>query len=310
MNKFIKQAFTLIELLVVIAIIGILSGLIVVSMNGVTSKATIAKGQIFSNSLKNSLMLNLVSEWKFDQVNIPSTNQTPDSWSGGNTGTLNGTGGTQNLPQLQTTGCVSGNCLSFDGTDDYVDVLDSTNLNLTNEITIGAWIKRTGKLNDTDIIVSKDNVGNKRQYSLYIDPGNYIFFIIFKNTTSYKSISSSSAYSSINDWYYIVTTYKYITDGTSIMDIYINGAKNATQITNAVGPIMTTDEHLRIGDDGYTLANRTFQGLVDDVRIYNVTIPTSQIQEQYYAGLNKLLANKGITQEEYLSRINSLAIKN
>ena len=52
MNKFIKQAFTLIELLVVIAIIGILSGLIVVSMSGVTQKATIAKAQVFSNSLR------------------------------------------------------------------------------------------------------------------------------------------------------------------------------------------------------------------------------------------------------------------
>jgi len=88
MNKLIKRSFALIELLVVIATIGILSGLIVVSMSGVTNKATIAKGQIFSNSLRNSLMANLVSEWKFDQVNNPSTDQTPDSWSGGNNGTL------------------------------------------------------------------------------------------------------------------------------------------------------------------------------------------------------------------------------
>jgi prepilin-type N-terminal cleavage/methylation domain-containing protein len=54
MNELIKKAFTLIELLVVIAIIGILSGLIVVSMGGVTQKANIAKAQVFSNSLKNA----------------------------------------------------------------------------------------------------------------------------------------------------------------------------------------------------------------------------------------------------------------
>ena len=55
MNRFIKKAFTLIELLVVIAIIGILSGLIVVTMSGVTQKARIAKAQAFSNSLRNAL---------------------------------------------------------------------------------------------------------------------------------------------------------------------------------------------------------------------------------------------------------------
>jgi prepilin-type N-terminal cleavage/methylation domain-containing protein len=63
MNKLLRQAFTLIELLVVIAIIGILSGLIVVSMSGVTQKANIAKAQVFSNSLRNSLMLIIVGEW-------------------------------------------------------------------------------------------------------------------------------------------------------------------------------------------------------------------------------------------------------
>jgi len=66
MHKIFRQAFTLIELLVVIAIIGILSGLIIVSMNGITNSATVAKAQVFSNSLRNALMMNLVSEWKFD----------------------------------------------------------------------------------------------------------------------------------------------------------------------------------------------------------------------------------------------------
>ena len=64
MNK--RTAFTLIELLVVIAIIGILSGLIIVSVSGAAQKATIAKAQIFSNSLRNSLMMNMVAEFKLE----------------------------------------------------------------------------------------------------------------------------------------------------------------------------------------------------------------------------------------------------
>jgi len=85
MNKLLKQAFTLIELLVVIAIIGILSGLIVVSMGNMNQKATIAKAQVFSNSLRNSLMANIVSEWKMDEGSGATVN---DTWGGLNNSTL------------------------------------------------------------------------------------------------------------------------------------------------------------------------------------------------------------------------------
>ncbi len=292
-----NKSFTLIEILVVIVVIGILSSFILVGMSSINDKANIAKVQAFINSLDNSLLLARISQWKFNEV--AGSTIAVDSW-GTNTGTLSG-GAT--VPQFQTTGCVSGNCLLFDGTDDYVDVLDSTNLNPTNEITVSAWIKRTGKLSDTDIIISKDNVGTKRQYSLYIDPNNNFYFIIFKSGISYKSIPSFSAYISLNIWYHVVGTYKYVTDGTSIMDLYVNGSKNAIQVTNAAGPIVVTDEHLRIGDDGYVPTNRTFQGLIDDARIYNQAISTSEIQQNYFVGINKLFKNNGISSNEFNQRI-------
>jgi hypothetical protein len=49
--------------------------------------------------------------------------------------------------------------------------------------------------------------------------------------------------------------------------------------------------------------------MLDDVKIYNAAIPISQVKEQYYAGLNNLLANGGITSEKYQNRIGELAIK-
>ena len=48
------------------------------------------------------------------------------------------------------------------------------------------------------------------------------------------------------------------------------------------------------------------KGLIDDVRIYNAAISTSQVRENYLAGLNKLLANNAITKTEYDSRISEL----
>ncbi|MDD4531597.1 MAG: prepilin-type N-terminal cleavage/methylation domain-containing protein, partial [Candidatus Pacebacteria bacterium] len=51
-----KRAFTLIELLVVIAIIGIISGLIIVTMSGATSSATEARRKSNLSGLAKSLM--------------------------------------------------------------------------------------------------------------------------------------------------------------------------------------------------------------------------------------------------------------
>ena len=49
-----------------------------------------------------------------------------------------------------------------------------------------------------------------------------------------------------------------------------------------------------------------YGGVIDEFRIYNAAIPISQIRENYLAGLNKLLANNGITQTEYNQRIADL----
>ncbi|MFA5431692.1 MAG: fibrinogen-like YCDxxxxGGGW domain-containing protein [Candidatus Paceibacterota bacterium] len=56
MNKLFKTAFTLIELLVVIAIIGILSGLIVVSMNGSINSANDAKRKAGIDTIRKALI--------------------------------------------------------------------------------------------------------------------------------------------------------------------------------------------------------------------------------------------------------------
>ncbi|MFA5431278.1 MAG: type II secretion system protein [Candidatus Paceibacterota bacterium] len=114
MNKLLKTAFTLIELLVVIAIIGILSGLIVVSMSGVTEKANIAKSQVFSNSLRNSLMINTVSQYNFNDISDAKIGTNPvaadikDSW-----GSNNGTSVGGNPIIRGGSDCVTGKCMEF-----------------------------------------------------------------------------------------------------------------------------------------------------------------------------------------------------
>jgi len=303
-----RIAFTLIELLVVIAIIGILSGLIIVSMSGVTNSANIAKAQIFSNSLRNALMMNLVSEWKLDQINVPAANQTPDSWSGGNTGTLSDSSGAcsyvspYKCPQLQTTGCPVGNCLSFDGTNDYVSCGSGSSLNPgTGNMTIEAWIK-TGSATDQAITYKE---GGGPQFNFRVLATGNLRLNVYGNTNSWDD---SVPIVNNNVWHHVVGIWL-ITD----MKFFIDGVEAAKTHNGAypTSSILPTGNQY-IGARADSLSS-FFNGLIDNVRIYNAAMPTSQIQEQYYSGLNKLFLSGQIAKEEYSNRLSelksSLAIK-
>jgi len=293
MNKLIKQAFTLIELLVVIAIIGILSGLIVVAMGGVTTKANIAKAQIFSNSLKNSLMLNLVSEWKLD-------GNANDSWSGSNNGTWYGSGGGANTSAnyRPSSECVSGQCLDFDGTDDYVEMPYSSSLDFgTGDFSIATWLKTT-KTSNYQLIFARDlnATGNGIVLLTAITSG------VFRNWVAGVSLNGTIPITN-GQWNYVLLTRK-----SGVISQYING--NFDVSLSAAGNVnMANNNKIRIGATETASIYYQLDGLEDDVRIYNVTLPTSQIKEQYYIGLNKLLASGSISKLEYIKRINETAQK-
>lgn len=267
MSKIIKQAFTLIELLVVIAIISILSGLIVVSIGGMTQKATIAKAQIFSNSLRNSLMLNLVSEWKFDDnVN--------DSW-GNNNGTVVGT------PVYESSsGCISGKCFSFSG-DDYITVASKT-YDLSAGLTISFWSKKN--LEHNGIIIGTTATSSYRRLIFLTNSTLYL-------ETNTDSDACSGYVNHDTDWHhYAITT-------SGLVATFYEDGINRTADSSFINGNITLDV---IGYGYY------YNGLLDELRIFDAKMSVSQIKEQYYIGLNKLFANGGITKEEYLSRTASL----
>ncbi|MDD5555559.1 MAG: LamG domain-containing protein [Candidatus Pacebacteria bacterium] len=274
-----QKSFTLIEILVVIVIIGIISAFIIVSMAGVSSRATIAKGQAFSSSLKNSLLMNLVSEWKFDELSTATTGATiSDSW-GENNGTLS-TGDA--FDKLKTGGeCVSGKCLSFDGSNDYVSFPD-LGIPINGPATISGWFyfKDTAKTRGVAMRL-------------------YGAFLYQHAANDYIYISGGSDYfgwrAVLNSWYYLVLTYS---GNAYTAKLYINGTlKNVSIQSGSDVPAFSN----LISNNG-----QAFNGLIDDVRVCNAAIPTSEIQQNYFLGLNSLYKNGGLTQLEYSERLAEL----
>ena len=294
-----NKSFTLIELLVVIVIIGILAGVIIVSTSSSIGKANIAKVKVFENSIQNELGANMVSRWKLDE--IVGTTTTPDAW-GSNTGTL-GDGVTDSTyPTVKSESeCVTGKCMSFDG-GDYIQIPYSIDL-APDLITYSCWaFNNNWSLASNFRLISKTESGG---YNFESGVDGYIAAAMNIGGTYLWAQYSLSYLSS--GWHQFLATF----DGRYVR-LYIDSVKVATLDKGYQSTLYYVNNNsLIIGGEagvGTGSSGGYFNGYIDDVRIYNGAISSAQIKQNYIAGLNSLLANNNISNEEYLSRIENLSL--
>jgi hypothetical protein len=195
-----------------------------------------------------------VGYWHFDEG---SGSIAYDSSEQGNNGTIYGA--------TWTSGKVGG-ALEFDGIDDFVEVLDDPSLDITDEITIEAWVK-PNNVDGYHTIVSKYwGTG----YYLRIDPGRTISF------AASGTLQTEAGIVPIGSWSHIVG----VSDGT-YAKIYFNGQLvKSGQIAFPSGHIDTNDYPLRIGAFPVE-GSLPFNGTIDEIRILNRTLSAEEIKEDY-----------------------------
>jgi type II secretory pathway pseudopilin PulG len=285
----------LIELLVVIAIIGILSGLIVVSMSGVTQKANIAKAQVFSSSLRNSLMLNLVSEWKLNETTGTTT---INSW-GSNTASLNNFSFDTTDGWRLDSQCITGNCLFFDGVNDFVNTAKAYGGDGSG--TVELWANVNAVTGNAMRFITFGNSGSD-YFGLYLFTDNRLRVKYYDGD---HKVFSTSKTINLNIWYHVVATWVQ----NQYMNVYVDGIRVLNNTTILGTSTFGSDSagSVRFGyPANEDLSHGYYKGFLDNVRIYNAPMPTSQIKVNYYAGLNKLFVSGGISKEEYIARINEV----
>ncbi|HOI59970.1 MAG TPA: prepilin-type N-terminal cleavage/methylation domain-containing protein [Candidatus Pacearchaeota archaeon] len=281
-----NKSFTLIELLVVIVIIGILAGVIMISTSSSIDKANFAKAQTFSNTVQEELLLNLVSEWTFDEPE-GAGRITKDSW-GSNNGIVVGA--------AQVNDCVYGKCYSFDQIGENVNCGNNTNLNIKNEATFSFWVKPGVQTSNFDRIIEKGDwkIGGYSIQQRNVGYNEIMF--LFASIDGWAGHFAPVVKYIPNQWNYIVVTIGLNSVGKS----YLNG--------NIVGSPTPALPYISVNND-FTIgrASCVINGLIDDIRIYNAALSTSEIKQNYIAGLNSMLSNGNISNEEYNERINELA---
>ena len=280
-----NKSFTLIELLITISIIGILAAIILISTSSAVTRASIAKSQVFDDSIRNELMTTLVGEWEFDDLTdtvdteiADTAGYVLDDW-GTNNGTAVGT------PTLRNgKNCVKGQCLDFNGETDYIDFGSGSGLHIQDSFTLSAWFYKDSNSGE-DFIFNLNGLARIRTVASVLE---------FRGDVGGNTLTHDIT---TGKWYNVVGTYE---EGTA--HLYVDGTLVDTD-TITVGSIT----NFYLGSQGGSL--NFFDGSLDNLRIYNLILTTSKIQDEYLAGLESLLVNNQISQEEYNQKINKLSKK-
>jgi glucose/arabinose dehydrogenase len=206
-----------------------------------------------SVTVNNPVASGLVLAYGFEETAGTTAN---DSSPAKNNGTVNG--------PTSTASGKFGRALSFDGTNDRVDVPDAGTLDLTNGMTLEAWVKPTTNAGWRTAIL-KERGTTDLLYALYASNGAKPQTEAF---TGAENASGGTAALALNAWTHLASTY----DGTNLR-LFVNGTQVSSKAVSGAMP--NTANPLRIG--GNAVWGEYFAGLIDEVRVYNRALSATEI---------------------------------
>jgi concanavalin A-like lectin/glucanase superfamily protein/galactose oxidase-like protein/Big-like domain-containing protein len=217
-----------------------------------------------SVTVSNAVPTGLVLALGFDENSGPSVT---DASGLANHGTVNGA--------TWTAAGRFGSALTFDGVNDWVTVPDAASLDLTNRLTIEAWVYPTA-LNSWDTIVLKE-AGSTLAYALYGNddtqrPGGWVRI----SGGDWGALGAAAL--PINTWTHLAMTY----DGAQLK-LFVNG--NEVRSVARTGSMGASTGPLRMG--GNAVWTEFFDGRLDEIRIYNRALTAAEIQTDMVSPISR-----------------------
>ena len=211
------------------------------------------------------------AHWKLDET----TGTTAVDFVGNHDGTVSGA--------AWSSGLLDG-ALSFNGISDYVDLGTPSTLEniFDNGATITAWINPAGwGEGDFGRILDKaDNLGSNRNgWAFEVYGSQQALFFQHGFSVAIGNFQTPAGSISLNNWQHVAVVFDNNSDLNDPI-LYIDGA--AQTVTETSTPSGT-----RLSDSGVTLTmgnyaidlSRTFDGLLDDVRIYDRMLTEEEVAE-------------------------------
>ena len=162
----------------------------------------------------------------------------------------------------------------------YVEVPSDAELDISENLTVSAWIKPISLPSGNDLytIVAKDT-----NYEFHLNSSGKIFWYWEENNNgndNSQTLTSNFTVPVGTDapWTHVVITYNWKRGNQA--KLYINGQRDS-QLSNNGNPKLKTNGHpLTIGNDvGFT--SRSFDGFIDEVQVFDRTLNNEKVAFLY-----------------------------
>jgi hypothetical protein len=226
-----------------------------------SARARDAAGNVTTSAVRNVTVYNgatvagLVAAFSFDEA---AGTTVSDASGNGHTGALSNT--------AWSTAGKFGGALSFNGTNSWVTVPDSSALDLTTAMTIEAWVNPASLAGLGTVVLKERPLG--LSYGLYSTNSSNRPPSAYINTGGADQRSMGPTVLPLNTWSHLAATY----NGSNLV-LFVNGVQAFSRAVS--GGIVVSAGALRIG--GNSVWTEWFNGLIDDVRVYSRTLTAAEI---------------------------------
>jgi hypothetical protein len=201
-----------------------------------------------------------------------SSGTTATDETGNHDGTYNGS------PTFGVSGAISGDAdtaVGFDGSDDDVTVPDGAELDFTSDMTLEVWVKVNNYASGLVIAAKRDN--SNYAWELAVDNGSGAFLA---RVNANANVATSTTLATDNTvWHHVVMTYD-----QSNIKVYVDGDLEDSYAYSTA--ITTNSVQVTIGSRGeYSGAEAWFDGVIDEVAIYDTALSPTDITRHYNAGV-------------------------
>ena len=168
-----------------------------------------------------------------------------------------------------------GSVLDFDGLGQYVDIPKTEHYDI---ITVSAWVApNSAGQNSAGMIVGKDTTVDRWTWNVMTS--NRLQFRHGWTSSNGRWNTPVNVLPQDGSWHNVVVIYD-SSSSANDPEMYIDGVSQTIIEGNTpAGSAITTSQNYIIGNR--TSGNRTFDGQIDDVRIYNRALSRQEIREIY-----------------------------
>lgn len=187
-------------------------------------------------------------------------------------------------------------------TADTISSGDIDDIDGLSEMTISLWLNPVS-LTTQDMIISKGDFVDQNSFALRTQnaASDEIYFFIADglSDTGSNYISTSDLNLANDVWYHLVVVYDGSLTASNRLKVYKNGDSVSGSITGTIATSMTSGStsNLKIGKGDYSSYD-SFNGYIDDVRIYKKAFTSDQILAVYNSTKPYFIENETITQTD------------